>query len=1139
LEGGWGRLGPELVCPDWLSNGTVWALRFAGFLSYLAGAVLADRLGANCWRMLHYSFGGNGLQLRRGLTGHLLTTAVRNAFLRWTPMTGLAALLVLGCCSDAASGEVPSQIIPKMRTIVVPVKEGIDIRFNHLSIKDGLSQTRVEQIVQDDKGFMWFGTQYGLNRYDGYNYKVFTHDSRNPDSLGGVYIRGLFKDRSGALWVACDQVLDRFDPATEKFTHFHLRAPGSKILEPTVAYFSQDNSGVLWLSTSNGLYSLSPSDWKVQRYAHDPNDSSSLSNDDIQATTQDNDGNFWVSTRNGINLFNLTTKRVDRFIRTPDTYADARLHQDRFGTYWVMCDNVGEIGVLDMKTGEITRYLPDPLVAGGVLGRIIYTMWEDREGSMWFGSAGNGLLKFDHATQTFIRYRNHPGDTDSLSANRVNSIFQDHDGKFWIGLHQTEPNFFTQEKPLFQSFYQKMGGTNSLLSSLVTSIYKDHGGDVWIGTTGELQRINRDTGVYTPVRGAMDGTDVLSIMEDKAGVFWYGTTNLGLVRIDPKSGKSKVFRHDPADPSSVVSNLVERLLLDSNGTLWLATWDGLSRFDAKTEKFESYVYDPRGGNENYYAIAEDKSGAIWVGSNVGLEQFNPATKRFKAYRHIQGSTVGLSDSRVNSILFDQSGRAWIGTQNGLNMLDVKTGIFTNYFDRDGLSGNVVSCIQDDKRGHLWMSTNKGISRLDLSTYKFSTYSHEDGLPGDDLTGWGACSKSADGEMFFGGFSGGTAFYPNEVTDHPYVPVIRLTELRVNGVAVHPGENSPLKKALDYTDHITLNHSEAAFSISFAALSYTNVGTNRYRYRLEHLDKGWNEVGSDQRTASYTTLPSGNYIFHVQGATSRGQWSEPGAVLAIQVEPAWWNSWIFRTGYIVCGMGLIVFLYRYRVHQVAQEFKIRLEERLNERTRIARELHDTLMQSFQALVLMFHTAAARIPADHPASEAMQLTLESADKALLEGRDSLRGLRAGVENLDDLGAAFSLLAEELRTRHKARFRVIVEGVPYRLSNAVSGEVYQLGREALINAALHSQATEIDTSIIYSVSEVVLSIRDNGCGIDPRILASGGLEGHWGLIGMRERAKEIGGKFDLMSSSGAGTTVLLKIPSTSMLRGTRKAR
>ncbi len=504
------------------------------------------------------------------------------------------------------------------------------------------------------------------------------------------------------------------------------------------------------------------------------------------------------------------------------------------------------------------------------------------------------------------------------------------------------------------------------------------------------------------------------------------------------------------------------------------------------------------------------------------------------YKHDANDPTSLSNNRVNSVYFDHSGTMWAGTQDGLDKFDPQTGRFKTYYEQDGLSGNVVSCILEDERGNLWMSTNNGLSVFDPSKQTFKNYSVADGLPGADLTAWGACFKSSSGEMFFGGYSGGVAFRPERVVDSPYVPPVALTDFRLFDRPVTVGADSPLSKSIGYTSALSLSHDKNVFSLEFSALSYFNPATNRYRYKLEGLDREWHEVGSNQRSVTYTTLPARMYTFRVQGATSRGAWSEPGLELSIEILPPWWNTWWFRTVCAALILFLILSLYYYRLAQMARQYQLRLEERVGERTRIARDLHDTLLQSFQGVLMKFSAVTYLLPdRAAEAQKTLENVIEQARGAITEGRDAVQALRSSTVVSNDLARAISMLGEELAANPTGpnfpAFRVHVEGKSRDLAPLVRDEVYQIAGEALRNAFRHGQARWIEVEIHYDNRQFRLRVRDNGKGMDPKVLAEGGRTGHYGLPGMQERAKLVGGKLALWSELDSGTQIELTIPAS----------
>ena len=1025
--------------------------------------------------------------------------------------------------------------------------DGEDIRFSHVSTKEGLSQTRVAQIVQDNEGFLWFGTQYGLDRYDGYNFKVFVHDPTRENSLSCAFVYSLLKDRDGTLWVGCDNDVDRFDKLSETFTHYRIAKEVSEGLPVTVWGISQDHTGALWLSTGRGLYRLDPATGRITQYAHDPLNSSSLSSNDVKSAGEDSSHRLWIADGDNLEEFDRAEGKVLQ--RVPLTgltelgqrgaMGNLSFYEDHLGVFWIIYTSTGNphvsgLAVLDRATNKLTRYsIYDQKsrreLSGGVMRAV-----EDLNKTLWLATKSDGLLRFDREHRIFIRYRNHPADSESLAEDRVISLCADREGNVWAGLHATGPDFFRSTPRSFTPLLYRPSNSNSFGETFVNAIYEDHHGVLWIGTTGALIRIHRKSGQYTSYLPPGPGlnNDIVAITEDRSGVIWVGTMGAGLGRFDKRTGRFKTYRHHASDPSSLSDNAVSRVFVDQSGTMWLTTWNGLDRFDPVTERFVVYKRDKESQTEQYYNIAQDQAGTLWIGGIMGLTRFDPNSGQFTLYSHKAGDLGSLSDDTVNNVFVDHLGTVWAATQNGLNKLDIKSGTFTKYYASNGLPINNLSCILGDRSGKLWISTSRGLSRFDPPTKTFKNYSTADGLPGDDLTGWDACFKSSNGEMFFGGFSGGIAFFPDKVDDRLYIPPIVLTDFQLSGESIEIGPRSLLKKSITYANELTLSHEQNVFSLTFSALSYSNTFTNRYRYKLEGLDRQWTEVGSDRRRATYTTLPANRYTFRVQGATNSGAWSEPGVELGITILPPWWATLWFRLVTGVFILALVGSLYQLRLRQVARQFNMRLEGRVAERTRIARDLHDTLLQSFQGVLLKFHAVGYMIR-ERPdeAEKALEAVIDQARKAVTEGRDAVQGLRSSTLAGNELARAITMLGKELAADHVGNhcpdFRVHVEGTTRDLAPILRDETYRIVGEAVRNAFQHAQARRIEVEIQYGQRELRLRVRDDGKGIDPNVLSAGARAGHYGLPGMHERVKVVGGKFAVWSELNSGTEVEVTIP------------
>ena len=1006
----------------------------------------------------------------------------------------------------------------------VTVIEGDDIRFGRLSTNAGLSQTRVAQIIQDDRGFMWFGTQYGLNRYDGYKFKVFTPDPSRPDSLSGAYIYALFKDRNGMIWIGCGQYVDRLDPTIESVTHYRLEPAVDKSPAAAVVRISQDRAGTLWLSTANGLYGLDPLTGRVtQHFSHNPLNPLSLSSNNVRSAGEDRSGRFWVADGSSLEQLDRKTGNVQLRLTLASSPREFSFYEDSSGLLWICYSGGTDLASLDPDTQELTRYLFYGDRSKKALTANVFAVLQDKEGVLWLGTQGAGLLKFDREHRTALCYRNHADDPESLADDRVIALTQDREGNVWVGMHASEPNVFSTKKKSFRPLLGGIINPNSLGEHLVNFIYEDRREVLWVATTGALLGINRKTGKYRsyPPPGGLSN-DIVAITEDHSGTMWVGTIGRGLNRFDPDTGRFTAYLHDPADASSLSNDAVDHLFVDHTGKIWVGTWNGLNSFDPACGRFVVYKGSSRA--EPVYGIAEGKDGALWLGGTSGLQRFEPRTGRFTGYRHKLDDPDSISDDRVINVFIDQAGGIWATTHYGLNKLDPQTGAFAKYYTGDGLPSNRLNCIEPDDSGRLWISTTAGLSEFDPRTRIFRNYSVADGLPGMDLSGWSACAKSRTGEMYFGGFSGGTAFYPEQIADSTYVPPVVFTDLQLAGVSVGVGGGSPLKRSISYSQSVTLSHTQTTFSLEFAALSYSSQATNRYRYRLEPLDSTWHELGSGQRLVPYNGLPAGEYVFRVQGAISRGPWSYSGASLRLEILPPWWNTSWFRSVCVVLALLSLYAAYSYRVSQIARQFEVRLEERVSERTRIARELHDTLLQSFQGLIFRLQAVDDLLP-EGKAKDQLEKSLERADQAIAEGRSTVYDLRLSTTTTSDLADAIRALGEELATEDSAAFRLVVEGPSRDLHPIVRDEIYRITCEGLRNAFSHARANHVETEITYGERLFQLRIRDNGEGIPASILEEG-RPGHYGLPGMRERARQIGGKLAIWSGARAGTEIELRI-------------
>lgn len=828
-------------------------------------------------------------------------------------LIGLILLLYVAPESRAQPGHSP--VADRSTVDSLPVKihlvDSNEIRFQRLSASADLSQTRVDSVVQDKVGFVWFGTQYGLDRFDGYKTKVFKHEPGSPGSLSCVYVRSLFVDHAGNLWVGCDGFLDRFEPATETFAHCRIDTETSNQPHTPIERITEDSGGRLWLATDNGLYRFDPIANRAIRYIHDPQDAASIASNRVHDAGEDREGRFWEANNAGLEEFHRNTGKVVRHV--PLQGKINSFHEDKFGTFWIAVgDPACALASWYPRTDVVKCHSLHYTTRGSSFTALVSAILEDRGGTLWFSSTG-GLLKLDRAHNAIVRFRNNPLDAESLESDSLIYLYEDREGDIWTCFQATEPNFFSERPQPFEAFTYQRG---ALLDPLVTSIYEDHNDILWIGSMGGLNRVDRRNGKN--IASPKVNNEIMTIIEDQQGELLGGTFHKGLELIHRQRGELTPYSTWSANHYADIM----RLIYDHEENLWAAEYGGVGRLDPVTGGFRMYAPDNR-RMIHFQEIKEDGKGYLWLGAQEGLYRFDPRTMKFKLYEHQTEEPKSLSDNRVNSVHIDHRGTLWVGTQNGLDRLEPASGTFQSYYEKDGLAGDVVGCILEDAHGVLWMSTNNGLSSFDVQSQKFQNFSTADGLSGRDLTGWGACYQSPSGEMFFGGFGGATAFYPSRIVKSSFVPRVVLTDYRLWGNPVPIGSGSPLRQSITRTDSITLSHRQDMFSIEFSALSFLNAGTNRYRYRLDGFDNGWHQVGSDQRIASYTTLPAGSYTFEVQGATARGLWSEPGVRLRIEILPAWYQTIWFRALCVAAFLGLLWTIHQFRTWNLRQrEQKLR-------------------------------------------------------------------------------------------------------------------------------------------------------------------------------------------------------------------------
>jgi diguanylate cyclase (GGDEF)-like protein len=812
--------------------------------------------------------------------------------------------------------------------------------FERVSLEQGLSQSTVLTMFQDSRGFMWFGTEDGLNRYDGLAFKSYKYDPSDHASLPANMVWAIAEDAAGDLWIATEGGgLARWERAHDRFARVPVTATPGQYARVRTLLFAPD--GALWIGSKDaGLVRFEPGTGAFKTYRNDPADATSLSHDGVFALASDGSDRLWVGTDGGLNRLNPATGRFERYRHDParpDSLGDDRVRAlvvDREHRLWV--GTSGGLSRLDAGSVTFRTYRNDPADATSLGHDRVRHLLEDGAGRLWVAT-DRGLDLLDRQHATFQHHRNDPTDPASLDDDNVMSLYQDRGGVLWVGTRTGGANKWNPATWSFGHHTRTAANPGGLADKTVTSFAEDRIGRIWIGTFGGLHVMDRQTGEvsrYFPRAGTISDR-VMALATDADGMLWIGTFDAGVSRLDPGTGALRTYRHNAADPTSLSADAVMSLLVDSVGDLWVGTFGGgLNRLDAATGGFTRYRNDPADEHSlsanAVTAMVQDGSGALWLGTDGGgLNLLDRTTGQFLRFQHDPANPTSLGANTVYALHLDGAGRLWIGTRGaGLASLESRDGAtarFRHIRQRDGLANDVIYSVLPDGDGHFWLSTNNGLTRFEPTTGKIKNYDTSHGLQSNEYN-FGAHFRSASGELFFGGVNGFNAFHPRKLVANAHVPPVVLTSfLKFNRPVATAGPLWTLKS-------VDLGYQDDVVTFEFAALDYAAPQRNRYAYKLEGFDPDWVDVGNVRRV-TYTNLGAGNYRFRVKGSNNDGVWNEAGIDLPVHVEaPPWLRWWAFVAYALALGGALYLFV---RVQQAKVErealYARRLEEDVQNRT----------------------------------------------------------------------------------------------------------------------------------------------------------------------------------------------------------------
>jgi len=867
------------------------------------------------------------------------------------PFLGLLLAFILASCAGlktppatleadstpTSRPPAPSRVSP----VSLPQICDCILRFDHISIEQGLSQSSVRVIFQDSRGFIWFGTEDGLNRYDGYTFKIYKPDPDASNSLSDRWITSIVEDKEGYLWVATRLGgLNRYDPRTEQFIHFlhNDRNPSSLSNNHiNVVYLDKDDN--LWIGTTNGLDKFDRTSNTFKHYFYNRPEKEGSSGKNVTAIHQDSLGRLWVGTTAGglirLNPENDTFIAYQNHPDNPNTISHSHITaivEDENDILWV--GTRSGLNRFDPHTGQFQRFLHIENDNSSLSGNTINVLFVDVTGNLWVGTA-SGLDRLNTTHEGFIHYRNDPTFSKSLSHDYILSIHEDRGGVLWFGTYGGGVNKYDRNRDNFSYYRHDPKDPNTLSANFIFPIYVDAKGYAWVGTLGEgLNRFNWFTDEviryqHNPYDSRSIGSnDLLSIAQDRDGVLWIGTMN-GLERFDQKTSSFTHYQRDTSNPNSLSANIVYSVYVDRRNDLWVGTLSGLDRLDRKTGSFIHYrpgVNNPNelsGGVVN--TIYEDNEGNLWVGTfDSGLNKLDRKTGMFRRYRYNSMDKTSLSNDSILSIYQDTKGRLWVGTAGGgLNLYHPETDSFTYYLEKDGLPNGVVYGILEDARGNLWMSTNFGISRFDPETESFRNFDASDGLQSNEFNS-AASAKGKNGEFYFGGINGLNVFYPANITDNPYFPQVSLISLTRDDE-----QPIPIDSSLETTQNVTVIWPQNSLEFEFAALSYNQPNKNQYAYMLEGFDPNWHFIKT-KRSGRYTNLPGGEYTLLLKASNSDGVWNESPLRINVNVIPPFWQTTWFRFLLSMASVIIVLGGIRLRTKSI-QDRNRQLERLVRERT----------------------------------------------------------------------------------------------------------------------------------------------------------------------------------------------------------------
>lgn len=832
-----------------------------------------------------------------------------------------------------------------------------NIRFQKIALEQGLSQEFVLTAFQDSEGFMWFGTQEGLNRYDGYQFKVFTYSIRNKDSLSSDWIFTIEEMDEKNLWVGTRTGINVLDKKSQTFSQYrHDSQNDASVSSDKISVLFKASNGQMWVGTDKGLDLYEP--------ATDSFKSITLFEDQqiefsVRSIKEDKRGLIWVGIGGqGIAVYDPSTEEIVVSTRDFQTRTGLKFPGDisieigNDGMFWMgTADGVStfDSSLLLANNDAIETWKPEQLAGINVLH-----VYEDRLNRVWVGT-DDGLFRLNEDGESFLHLISDKKDPFSLSSSKSTYLFQDRGNVFWVGSN-SGLNKWNTATANFDHIRVTAEKDRSLSATHAFSFYDGKENEMWIGSINGLDFMNTETGEIEQLarEGEYDKTllhrKVMTLFSEDGQTLWLGYREKGMSKLDTSSRVYKHFEFDANNPDGIGAPGVTTIKSAGHNKLWIGTFGGgLNLFDVNTETFTKFKHDSENlqtlSSDRVTSITKMRNGLIWVGTfGGGLNIFNPTTGTAMRIPSDNSNPKALGSDVVWHTHEDKSGNVWVGTVGaGLAFLSAENRKIGNFeFEHisryEGLPSNTVFGILEDDLGYLWVSTNRGISKINAETKQLLNYDSSHGLQGNEFNS-GAFHKARDGKMYFGGTNGVTAFYPDKIAPNQHIPPVVLTKFQ------KLNEVYSLDTGGSQRNNIQISHKDYLIAFEFAGLDFASPNNNRYLYKLEGFDNDWIEAG-DIRKATYTNLPAGNYLFRVKASNNDGIWNEQGADVALTVLPAPWYSWWAYTIYALFALGLIYWIYRSYINKLEKEANYRheLELEVKNRTVELREANEQLLNA---------------------------------------------------------------------------------------------------------------------------------------------------------------------------------------------------